>query len=256
MATNSQPFKRNSLQSCSRTIVVAVAVAAGAVAMSVQVARAYEQVAVPDGGAITGKVTFNGSVRTNKVIPTKDPEVCGGIRDVPVVRVGGDKGVEHAVVYLKKVGRGKAWAAAESLKAPVLDQEKCEFAPHVQVIRAGSLEILNSDPILHNTHGFYGRRTAFNLAMPNRGEKILANLERPGLVRVECDAHGWMLAWVQVADSPYYAVTAGDGMFTITDIPPGEYTLVAWQEFTGAVETPVVVKAGETTELPIELKKM
>lgn len=235
---------------------IIVAAAAAAIAMSVNAVRAYEEVAVTDGGIITGKVIFNGSVPTKKVIPTKDPEVCGGIRDVPLVSVGGDKGVEHAVVYLKKVGQGKSWAAAESFKTPVLDQEKCEFVPHVQVIQAGSLEILNSDPILHNTHGFYGRRTAFNLAMPNRGEKILANLERPGLVRVECDAHGWMLAWVQVADSPYYAVTAGDGMFTITDIPPGEYTLVAWQEFTGPIETPVVVKAGETTKLPIELKKM
>ena len=76
------------------------------------------------------------------------------------------------------------------------------------------------------------------------------------MVRVECDAHGWMLAWVQVADSPYYVVTGEDGMFTITDVPPGKYTLIVWQEFTGAIETTVVVKAGEKSEMSIELKKM
>jgi hypothetical protein len=127
--------------------------------------------------------------------------------------------------------------------------------PHVQVIQSGPLDVVNSDPILHNTHGFYGRRTAFNLALPNQGQTIMTELERPGMVRVECDAHGWMLAWVYVADSPYYAVTAEDGAFTITDIPPGDYNLVAWQEFTGPVETNVTVAAGQTSEVAIEIKK-
>src|SRR3546814_15309030 len=81
-----------------------------------------------------------------------------------------------------------------------------------------------------NTHGFYGRRTAFNLALPNQGQRIKADLTRPGLVRVECDAHGWMLAWIYVADSPYYALTGEDGSFSLTDVPPGDYTLVTWQE--------------------------
>jgi hypothetical protein len=231
-------------------------VAATAAAMFVHEAQAYEVVPVAGGGTLAGKIVFNGSVPTKKIIPTKDPQVCGGIRDVSLIVVGADKGVRHAVAYLKKVVSGKDWVAAEPQMTPVLDQEKCQFAPHVQVIRRGSLDIINSDPILHNTHGFYGKRTAFNLAMPNQNETITADLKRPGLVRIECDAHGWMLAWVHVADSPYYAVTGEDGVFTITDIPPGEYTLVVWQEFTGVVEQPVVVRAGETIEMSIEIKKM
>jgi hypothetical protein len=217
--------------------------------------HAYEEVAVSDGGTIQGKVLYQGRVPTRKIIPTKDQDVCGGIRDQAEVVVGPDKGVQHAVVYLKKVAKGKAWPEAEPLKMPVLDQEKCRFMPHVQVIQAGPLEIVNSDPILHNTHGFYGRRSAFNLALPNQDQRITTELERPGMVKVECDAHGWMLAWVYVADSPYYAVTAEDGAFTITDIPPGDYTLVAWQEFTGPVETGVTVEAGKASEIDIEIKK-
>ena len=224
-------------------------------AASAFAAEAYEAVAVADGGTITGKVSYLGRIPSKKIIPTRDPEVCGGIRDQAAVVVGSDKAVQFAVVYLKKVAKGKPWPAMEPPKIPVLDQSKCRFVPHVQVIPAGSLEIVNSDPILHNTHGFYGKRTAFNLALPNLGQKIPVELTRPGMVRVECDAHGWMLAWVYVADSPYYAVTAEDGMFTIADIPPGDYSLVAWQEFTGAIEMPVTVKAGETADVTIELKK-
>ena len=116
-------------------------------------------------------------------------------------------------------------------------------------------KINNSDPVLHNTHGFYGRRTAFNLAMPEKGMKIVSELPRPGMVRVECDAHGWMLAHLYVADSPYYALTGADGGFTMTDIPPGTYTLVTSQYFLGDTETQVTVKGGEALKLAIELKR-
>jgi len=216
-------------------------------------AVAYDVITVSGGGAIEGKVVYQGSVPIKKIIPTKDKEVCGSPRDEPQIRVGADNGVQDAVVYLKEVPKGKAWGAAD--KTPVLDQEHCTFRPAVQVIRPGKIDILNSDPVLHNTHGFYGRRTAFNLALPNKGVKITSELPRPGLVRVECDAHGWMLAHVFVADSPYYALTGQNGTFSISDIPPGNYTLVTSQTYAGDTETPVTVKAGETVKLSIELKK-
>jgi uncharacterized protein (DUF2141 family) len=75
------------------------------------------------------------------------------------------------------------------------------------------------------------------------------------MVRVECDAHGWMLAHVFVAENPYYALTGKDGSFSISDVPPGDYTLVATQKFTGDSETAVKVKPGETVKLSVELKK-
>ncbi len=215
--------------------------------------NAYDVVAVSGGGKIEGKLTFTGSVPMKKIIPTKDKDVCGGARDEPQIRVGADKGVQDAVVYLKEVPAGKAWGAAD--KVPVLDQEKCSFKPAVQVIRTGKIDIVNSDPVLHNTHGFYGQRTAFNIALPNQGMKVSSDLARPGLVRVECDAHGWMLAHVYVADSPYYALTGADGSISIGDVPPGNYTLVATQPFTGDNEMPVTVKGGESLKLAIELKK-
>lgn len=216
-------------------------------------AFSYEAVSVSGGGTIAGKVVYQGSVPIKKIIPTKDKEVCGGARDEPQILVGADKGVQDAVAYLKEVPKGKAWGKAD--KAPVLDQEHCRFEPPVQVIRAGNIDIVSSDPVLHNTHGFYGRRTAFNLALPNKGTRIPVELTRSGMVRVECDAHGWMLAHIYVADSPYYALTGKDGSFSITDIPPGNYTLVISQHFLGDTEQVVTVKSGETVKLSVELKK-
>jgi hypothetical protein len=64
-----------------------------------------------------------------------------------------------------------------------------------------------------------------------------------------------MLGWIYAADNPYYALTAKDGTFAITDVPPGTYTLVVWQEYTGLTETPVIVKAKEVVSVQIELKK-
>ena len=216
-------------------------------------ARAYDVVTVVGGGKIEGRVTYQGPVPIRKIIPNKDVEVCGGPRDEPEVAVGADKGVQDAVVFLKEVAKGKAWGKAD--KTPVLDNKHCDFEPKLQVIRPGTVDVHNSDPVLHNTHAYYGRRTAFNMALPNKGVQIAGDLPRAGLVRVDCDAHGWMLAHIYVADSPYYVLTGKDGSFSITDILPGQYTLVASQWYLGDQEMTVTVKGGETVKLPIELKK-
>ena len=215
--------------------------------------QAYEAGTVSGGGSITGKIVFNGAVPSKKVIPTKDVDLCGGPHEEKLVEVGPDKGVQNAVVYLAQVAKGKAWPAQP--KPPEVDNVKCKFAPHVQVIRPGKLDVVNSDPVLHNTHGYYGKRTAFNLALPNKDQRIPVDLPRAGEVRIDCDAHGWMEGWIYVVDNPYYAVTGADGKFTITDVPAGSYTLVATQNFTGPAQQNVTVAAGKPTDLTIELKK-
>ena len=216
-------------------------------------AQAYEAGTVAGGGSIEGAVFYRGAVPMKKIIPTKDVEVCGAPREDPLIRVGADQAVESAVVYLVDVAKGKAWAALS--KPPELDNVKCRFEPEVQVIPAGMVDIVNTDPVLHNTHGYYDKRTAFNLALPNKGQRIPTELKRPGTVRVDCDAHGWMEGWIYVVDNPYYAITGADGKFAITDVPPGNYKLIAVQPFTGPVEVPVTVAEKQAASLTIELKK-
>ena len=230
--------------------IKAVAIVAGALLATG--AQGYDELPVSGGGTIRGKVSFTGEVPVRKIIPTKDQDICGAPRDEPQILVGPDQGVQDAVVYLRGVAKGKPWGEPE--KVPVLDNKACRFEPPIQVMRAGAIDIHNSDPVLHNTHGFYGRRTAFNVALPDKGVKVTRELPRPGMVRVECDAHGWMLAHVFVADSPYYALTGQDGRYAITDIPPGTYVLVTSQSHAGDTEQQVTVKAGETQILDIELK--
>ena len=221
---------------------------------------AYKEVSISNGGTISGTVVFKGRVPKRTIIPTRDKSVCGGMRKEPKILVGKNKGVQEGIVYLKKVKKGKAWPVQQS--TPVLDQKNCRFAPSVQIIRKGEFEILNSDPVLHNTHGYLCKklgkqckRTAFNVALPNQGQIIKKKLKRAGTVKVDCDAHGWMLGWIQVVDNPYYAITGEDGTFTLTDVPPGKYTLVAFQGYTGGVEIPLTVKANQRLEVEAELKK-
>jgi hypothetical protein len=233
------------------SVIVASAIAISAI--SVNSVQAYEESPVKGGGTIEGRVVFNGVVQTRKIIPNKDLEVCDGIRDEPLIVVGADHAVLNAVVYLTQVAKGKAWPAAG--KTPELTNRNCRFDPEVQVIRAGPLEVVNDDPMLHNTHGYYGKRTAFNMALPNKGQRIPTELTRPGTVRIDCDAHGWMEGWIYVVDNPYYAITGADGKFSITDVPPGNYTLVAIQSFTGPVQQSVPVAPGKPTNLTIELKQ-
>jgi hypothetical protein len=216
-------------------------------------AQAYEGGPVTGGGTIEGTVVYRGDVPMKKIIPTKDTAVCGDVREEPLIQIGSDGAVQNAVVYLVEVAKGKAWA--EPGKLPELNNVKCTFEPAVQAIPAGMLEVVNSDSVLHNTHGYYGKRTAFNLALPNQGQRIPAELKRSGEVRVDCDAHGWMEGWVYVVDNPYYAITGADGKFSIAEVPPGNYTLVAVQPFTGPLEQPATVTESQTTSLTIELKK-
>jgi hypothetical protein len=231
-----------------------VASAALALASAVMPAFAYEEGSVTGGGSIDGQIIYKGPVQTRKIIPNKDVEVCGGIREEPLIQIGPNQAVENAVVYLTDVAKGKAWPASTS-KPPELENLKCRFVPNVQVIRAGPLVVINSDPVLHNTHGHYGQRTAFNMALPNQGQRIPTELTRAGTVHIDCDAHGWMEGWIYVVDNPYYAITSADGKFQITDVPPGTYTLVAVQAFTGPNQQTVSVAGGKPTNLTIELKK-
>ena len=235
-----------------RLLAGMIVIAGTLIASSALAAKKYKGGAVENGGVIRGNVVFKGTVPTVKVvIPAKDRAACGNDREGPALIVGPKKGVRDVIVYIKKIGKGKPWA--KPAEAAVLTNVKCRFEPHVQVMRKGKLTVVSEDPILHNTHGFYGKRTAFNMALPKQGERIEASLRRTGLARMECDAHAWMRAYIYVARNPYWAITDDDGAFSLTDVPPGKYTLVATQGHVNTVEVPVTVKDGGEAVMRIEL---
>jgi plastocyanin len=188
----------------------------------------YVEAPVLEGGTIAGRVRFVGSPVAGEPVPVrKNLDVCGPSQPFEALVLGPDQGVQHTVVYLEGVERGKRPAEVE------LDNAKCLFVPHVTATMVGAkTRVKNTDAILHNTHGVLDRQTVFNVALPSRGQvvDITARIKKPGIVEVLCDAHTHMRAWLVVRDNPYFAVTDERGAFRITDVPPGRYRIVAWHE--------------------------
>jgi len=190
---------------------------------------AYEAVEVKDGGTLTGVVRFAGTPpRVAPLAVNKNREVCGEQKPSEALVVGTDGGVKGSVVLIEGVSKGK-----KPTGDVVLDNHKCLFVSHVSGVAVGDkVRVKNSDSILHNTHGFMGKPTVFNLALPNKDQMvdITRRLGKPGVVRVLCDAHPHMFAWMVVHDSPYVAVTDERGAFKIDHIPPGTYKVTMWHE--------------------------
>jgi plastocyanin len=190
---------------------------------------AYEAVEVKDGGTLTGVVRFAGT--PPKLAPlavNKNREVCGEQKPSEALVVGAEGGVRGSVVLIEGVAKGK-----KPTGEVVLDNHRCLFVSHVTALAAGDkARVKNSDTILHNTHGFMGKPTVFNLALPNKDQMIdiTRRLTKPGVIRVVCDAHPHMFAWMVVHDSPYLAVTDERGAFKIDGIPPGTYKVTMWHE--------------------------
>ncbi|MFQ5889373.1 MAG: beta-sandwich domain-containing protein [Gemmatimonadota bacterium] len=221
----------------------------------VESASSYTVVEVTNGGTIRGTVRFVGAVPAPQTITvTEDAETCGGLRQVETLRVGGNKGLADAVVSLVDIASGAALEMPTS--PPVLDQRECGFRPHVLFAPAGAtVEVLNSDPIMHNVHTLTFENRPLNRAQPPGVRKIDVTFRVPEKVKVGCDVHDWMGAWIVVIDHPYHALTDRDGNFVIEDVPPGTYTLEAWHEALGASSHTVTVTSGETTSVSLEMSK-
>jgi hypothetical protein len=228
-------------------LVATIAIAGGA--------SGYEVIAVADGGTLSGTVKFVGTPPApEKFEVTKDPEVCGKEKTKPDLVIGAGGGI-HNVVVVVKAQKGKALAPAA--KNPVFDQKGCEFQPHVLLFPAGStLDVLNSDGILHNVHTLSTTNPPTNQAQPKFKKQINVKIEKAEWpIKVQCDAHGWMSAYWIAQEHPYYAVTDASGSFKIGDLPPGDYEVEVWHEKLGKSTQKVSVKAKEETKVAWELKK-
>lgn len=219
--TNAAPQRR-------RWRDVAVAVACLLV-LAAPAARAYEAQRVEDGGTISGVVRFAGDPPQLPAIKVlKNADYCGEeMRDPVLVVNRAGRGVKNTVVYLENIERGKPIAAAAKVESI-----KCLFEPHVQPVFTDTGVLLrNQDPVLHNPHAFTLRgATIWNVALTQKGQSVTKPIRSTGVIRLQCDAHLHMNAWLIALDHPYAAVTDENGRFSITDVPPGRYRLIAWHE--------------------------
>ncbi|MFQ5708163.1 MAG: carboxypeptidase regulatory-like domain-containing protein [bacterium] len=198
--------------------------------------------------AVQGHVVFKGTPPAAKVVEvTQDREVCGRTNSIQRVEVQGD-GLKNAVVKLVGV---KNATAEPTFPEAVLIQKGCSYHPHVLLMAPGQLTITNSDGILHNVHLYPKVNQPQNKAMPRFLRKIKITIDKPDIISVRCDVHGWMSAVIVVAEHPFYALTDSLGNFRIENVPAGEYTVEVWHETLG--ELSGTVKVQSRREARVEL---
>jgi plastocyanin len=202
-------------------------------------------------GDISGKVTLKGTPPKEREI--KFDPTCGAMHQGPATTrwyvVGADKGLADVFVYISKGAEGKKF---EALTTPVtLDQNKCMYQPYVIGVMVNQpVEIKNSDPVMHNVHALprVDGNNEFNFAQPLQGQTDQRKFAKQEvLIKLKCEVHDWMFAYVGVVDNPYFAVTDKDGNFTIKNVPPGNYTLTAYH-----LKTHNISSKGVTQDVKVE----
>jgi len=241
--------------------VVVVALGAGAAACgggsaddatSAPPAPLMSPVDAATAGNIIGRITFEDTPpQPGVILMDSDPNcVEPGVTATDETLVVGAAGaLRNVFVYVKDgLGDLRFPIPSESL---LLDQTGCLYAPHVMGAQMGqSLEILNSDPTLHNVHAVPVTNQEFNTGQPLPGMKHTHQFTTSEvMVPFKCDVHPWMFAWVGVVDHPFFAVTGADGSFALEGLPPGTYTIEAWHESLGAQTQTVTIGEQETGDI-------
>lgn len=212
-----------------------------------------------DAGDVTGTAVYVGPIPELPTLDMGADPQCAAQHDGPVTsdvlvtgdRVTGEKhGEGHTLgnVFVQIVGTVPNVPPPEA--EAVLDQKGCRYQPRVLGVRAGqTLEVRNSDGIMHNVHFLPGANEEKNLAMPPFLEKIEVEFVEPEpAFLVKCDIHPWMKAWVAVMDHPFFAVTGADGTYAIEDLPAGDYEVTAWHEKLGKRSQKITVPADGAVE--------
>lgn len=216
-------------------------------------------------GNLTGKVTLSGTPPAEKeYTDLKNDVFCGKLVTgaTPTTKffvVGPNKELADVIVVIKGL-EGKSTGATAA--PAVMDQKGCLYTPQILAVQTGQkITVKNSDPVMHNVHTL--PTVAANGAGENKGQgpgapDLTFSIPAPeNFLKFKCDVHGWMFAWVTVLDHPYFAVSAADGTFTIKDVPPGKYKVVAMHRkgAPAGVEKEIEVKAdGAVADFVIELK--
>ena len=207
---------------------------------------------------ITGKVLFTGTApKPNKIRMDADA-ACVALHGQPVfaqdVVVNDNKTLRWVFVYIKSGLGDRTFPAPK--EPVVLDKRGCLYTPHVFGAQTGQdIHIVNSDQTTHNIHPVPTNNREWNTSMAPGAEHLVKNFPREEvLIPVKCNVHPWMKGYIGVLKHPFFAVTGPDGTFTIKGLPPGKYTIAAWQEKLGTVEQEVTVGPKETKKVDFAFK--
>lgn len=210
------------------------------VAIVVLVATALHAAAQPGTGIIRGRLALPVPDASERRPALIDPRTTVRER---VPRVG--------VVYLES-------APSAAFEEPVsvrgrMDQRNETFVPHVLAIRTGTtVDFPNNDRIYHNVFSLSATRR-FDLGRYAVGRSKAVRFDRPGVVRVFCDIHSHMSAFIVVFSHRFFAATQPDGEFQLPPVPPGTYTVVGWYEGEVRVSRQVAVRPGEVATVDLQV---
>lgn len=193
-------------------------------------------------GNIVGTIAFAGEVPASRKVAMDQDPACQQLGEAFVEDVVVNNGkLQNVFIYVK------SGLPAATFEIPasevVLDQKGCKYVPRVLGLRVGQpLKVANSDPTDHNIHPVPKTNNEWNQSQLAGQSPITRKFAREEImVRIKCDKHPWMIAWVGVLAHPFYTVSGPDGTFAIKGLPPGEYELEAWHEKYGARTTKVKV---------------
>lgn len=182
---------------------------------------------------IKGTVTFAGTPPPRLALDTSGDPKCAAHHKEPLLRedvIVTDGKLKNVIVYVKK-GTEK-WTFSATAEPAVLDQRGCQYSPHVFGMMVNQpLLIKNSDDLAHNIHAVATINQEFNESQPRSGLETIKFFSQPEMpVKIQCDVHRWMGAFIGVFSHPFFAVTGEDGSYVINGLPPGQYEIEAWQE--------------------------
>jgi hypothetical protein len=200
-------------------------------------------------GTIVGHVRYMGPTPVNPIIrmgadPRCNKLYVGKRPTSPTFIVGADGAFANVLVNLD----GSFPSTPVSTMPVVLDQKDCQYVPRVVAARIGqTLQVKNGDPTEHNVHASSMVGNDFNTTQPIKSMPFEFKLKAGEILRVRCDNHTWMTAFVGIFDHPYFSVSGTDGAFTIANVPVGKQSVKAWHEVMGTQTQMVDVQAGKTT---------
>ena len=201
-------------------------------------------------GTIKGRVRLSAKSPGNVVIRMGLDPMCvkinAGKRVLQeAVMTSADGGLANVFVRLQGT-----FPRVPAPSEPVtIDQRGCVYTPRVLGARVGqTLQIRNDDSLLHNLHSLSAGSNGFNVGQPLAGMVYKFQLkDEEIMLRLKCDVHRWMTAYIGVVSHRYFAVSGGDGTFEIANVPVGTYTIQTWHEGYGSLTQPVRVRSGATT---------
>jgi len=243
----------------SRRRAIVGAVAGGLLGLLGQTAPglAYEEIAVTGGGTVTGRVVLNGPPPPSRIfhlVFSPNTDFCGRISDgkgnrlLKEFTVSGAGGLQDVIVAVVGVERGKPFPYT-----PRIEINNCRIGPFVMPVRNGRpMTIVNQDPIVHDLQAYTLKDDytfeMFNKPMVPESTAVKEVRLRKGhyLFRTQCGVHDFMQSWGIAVGNPYFAVTDADGRYTIPDLPPGEYDIIAWHPHMQVRAGHITVAAGGT----------